>query len=387
MWGKPLGNTKIQDNPCLTSTACLPLKDAVEHANYSSTAGPYDYCDAWAGVRVPACTACLSNLDNGFYLRNYITMLDTGCQQRPTNGSTLSIAGSPFDRRPVNATDPVLTLATIPLPDYGPVSLGARVGIAFGGLALILALVGFCIVLNGKRRRRAFLRTLERARAGHAHHYGGHGDPRGGDMLETPASQKPLTGWNADSPVSVAATESPVFTAAPRYFSPYSSVYNSPVSGNPSSAAQAAWPALVPQGHMSPPPPPFSQWPSPTQEKVVMQMRSEQRQNEIAVGLALGGGDGMNNNPYTNGSFVFPPPPPGPPPGMGGERRGSSSSSSVDRKGKRREAEEEAGGGYEMESPYSGGVAGRGGYTMPVEPEAPVLHHPGYGRQYLRAGR
>lgn len=386
MWGKPLGNTKIQDNPCLTSTACLPLKDAVEHANYSLTAGAYDYCTDWASVRVPACTSCLNNLDNGFYLRNYITMLDAGCQQRPTNGSTLSIAGSPFDRRPVNATDPVLTLATIPLPDYGPVSLGARVGIAFGGLALILALVGFCIVLNGKRRRRAFLRTLERARAGHAHHYGGYGDPRGGDMLETPASQKPLTGWNADSPVSAAATESPVFTAAPRYFSPYSSAYNSPVSGNPSSAAQAAWPALVPQGHMSPPPPPFSQWPSPTQEKVVMQMRSEQRQNEIAVGLALGG-DAMNNNPYTNGSFVFPPPPPGPPPGMAGERRGSSSSSSADRKGKRREAEEEAGGGYEMESPYSGGVAGRGGYQMPVEPEAPVLHHPGYGRQYLRTGR
>ncbi len=115
---------------------------------------------------MPKCSACLTNLDSGPFLSNYLTMLDAGCRQRPDVGSTISVTGDPFTTLPINITTPTPTLATLPAPDYGAISLGARVGIAFGALAFILALAGFCIVMNGKRRRRAFLRDLERKHGG-----------------------------------------------------------------------------------------------------------------------------------------------------------------------------------------------------------------------------
>ena len=318
------------------------------------------------------CTLCLDSLTDGYLLRNYAIMLDAGCQQKPGNGSAISIQGSPFDTTPVVITTPSPTYATVPAPDYGPVSLGARVGIAFGGLAFILAIVGFCIVFNGKRRRRAFLRELEQRNGGQGwpHPKARYGN--NGDMLETPASQKPLTGWD-ESPISAHTDTGPV----PRYFSPYSSNYNSPVSasdGGPS-ASNANWPALSPQRlnqliqEQSPangsPPPAFSQWPSPTHEKMLIQMQHEQRQNEIAIGLALGGDDAslrskgsnpsINNNPYTNGLYT------------------------AEGKGKSRDEVYEM---HEVESPYSGGSGRPTGYVMPAEPAAPVLHHPGYGRHH-----
>lgn len=372
-----LGNRDIVNNPCMTSMACQPFKDAVSIGNYTKSVEAFGYCERWEHHRVAACTSCLHNLDDGHYLANFMTILEAGCQQQPSNGSTISFAGNPFETTPVVITTPSPTYESLPLPDYGPVSLGARVGIAFGGLAFILILLGFFIVCNGKRRRRAFLRDLERRNAGQGwpHPKGRYGG--NGDMLETPASQKPLNGWD-ESPVSAisANTES---TAVPRYFSPYNSNYNSPVSAT--DHISAAWPTLSPQrlneliqshspAHSSPPPA-FTQWPSPTQEKLMMQMHHEQRQNEIAIGLALGGDEAslrsknsnqsMNNNPYTNGLFNID---------------GNSSG-----KGKKRDEVYEM---HEVESPYSAGNTYHpSAYKMPAEPEAPVLHHPGYGRQHL----
>jgi hypothetical protein len=349
--------------------ACEPFYDAISFRNYSATASALDYCNHWAYPRVGNCQQCLVQLPNGHFLSNYLTMLDAACQQKPGNGSTISIQGSPFETTPVVITTPSPTFATVPAPDYGPVSLGARVGIAFGALAFILVIVGFCIVCNGKRRRRAFLQELEQRNGGQWPHpkarYG-----HNGDMLETPASQKPLTGWD-ESPIS-AHTET---TAVPRYFSPYNSNYNSPVSATDKgpSASNVNWPALSPQRlnqliqEQSPangsPPPAFSQWPSPSQEKALLQLQHDQRQAEIAIGVALGGDEAslrskasnqsINNNPYTNGLYT------------------------TESKGKNRDE------AYEMvESPYSGGST-HPSYKMPAEPDAPVLHHPGYGRHHV----
>lgn len=323
LWGD-MNNKNVGSNPCLTSMACEPFRDAISIGNYTSKIPTYDYCSKWESHRVGPCTSCLAQLDegrNGHFFSNYVLTLEAACQQRPSNGSTVSIQGGVFETTQVVITTPMPTYATLPTPDYGPVSLGARVGIAFGGLAFILSIIGFCIVFNGKRRRRAFLRELEQRNGGQGwpHPKGRYGN--NGDMLETPASQKPLRGWD-ESPVS-AHTET---TAVPRYFSPYNSNYNSPVSATDAglTAAGINWPALSPQrlnqliqehspSHGSPPPA-FSQWPSANQEKLMVQMHHEQRQNEIAIGIALGGDDAslrskpsnqsMNNNPYTNGLFT-----------------------------------------------------------------------------------
>jgi hypothetical protein len=347
-----------------------------------STAAPtFDYCSRWETDQVPHCGPCLVPLEtdvvDGISQNNYMTVLEAACEQRPAPGSTVSIQGDVFGSNPIVIVTPEPTYSSVPTPDYGPVSLGARVGIAFGGVAFLLALTGIIIICNGKRRRRAFLRELEQR-------HGGQGWPHpktrydgGGsnDMFETPVSQKPLRGWDTESPVS-AHTDGPY----PRYFSPYSSQYNSPVTGpegpgGPTGGAN--WPTMPTQEQLDQllqaqtpvhgsPPPAFSQWPTVAQEKMMMQMHAhhEQRQTELAIGLALGGDDASlrskNSNLNPNG---YP----------------------IESKGKERDDSYEM---HAVESPQGneGGDATARQYEypyrMPAPPQAPVLHHPGYGRHH-----
>lgn len=280
------------DNPCMTRTACGPLIDAVQYGNLSTNGTSYDYCSKWISAQVPKCIGCVKNGDDFFGIKNFVTILDAACSQMPLPGTLVSVAGDPFSDTQVNITEPTPTGNP---KDYTSSSftLGAKVGIAIGGVLFILGIIGFCIVWNGKRRRRAFLRRLE------AQHGQGGWPPLPGDMFETPVSQKPLTGWQ-DSPLS--AHSEKVF---PRYFSPYSSQYNSPTS------------AVEGPGNF--------QWPDQTQTR--------------EIGIALGGKDDKSANP--------------------------------DVKGKGKDMEEM----YEMNE-----VDSQGNEYMPKVPDAPVLHHPGYGR-------
>lgn len=130
----------------------------------------------------------------------------------------------------VNVTDPTPTATFAPTGLTGPLDSGAIAGIVIGGLVVLLAIVGCGIVLNGKRRRKAYLRRREQVSKNWPQ------GPGGGEMFETPISQKPLRGWE-DSPTS-AATQ----TTFPPYFSPYASQYNSPVSAV-EGPSHMAWPA------------------------------------------------------------------------------------------------------------------------------------------------
>lgn len=163
-------------------------------------------------------------------------VLQAGCEQQPVPGVGLGLSGDVFSTDDVEVTAPSPTAAVDPnWFDHGPISLGAKVGIAIGGLILVLSIAGFCIVWNGKRRRRAYLRTLEKK-------YGNQGWPspqNHAEMFETPVSQHPLRGWD-DSPMSVQTEAEKLW---PRYVSPYSSQYNSPVSGNEGPSMQ--WPAAA----------------------------------------------------------------------------------------------------------------------------------------------
>ncbi|KAL2130890.1 hypothetical protein VTI74DRAFT_5820 [Chaetomium olivicolor] len=371
-------------NPCITRTACGPLADAAKYQNMSTTVGAFDYCSNWQENAVGHCGPCLIPLDDhGIYLNNYVTILEAACEQKPAPGSTISIEGDPFDTKPIIIVPPQPTYATVPTPDYGPVSLGARVGIAFGGLAFILAIVGFCIVCNGKRRRRAFLRELEQRHGAQGwpqpkSRYGGGGP----DMFETPVSQKPLRGWGGENESPVSAHTDTPGGAFPRYFSPYSSNYNSPITGpeggGPGSTSGAAWPTVPPTQQQleqmmlrqSPvhgsPPPAFTQWPTVTQEKMLMQMEAhhEKRQNELAIGLAMGVDEGsLRSNAVGLNANGYP----------------------IESKGKEKDEAYEM---HEVDSPSGIGNGNAEGrqyeypYRMPAQPQAPVLHHPGYGRHH-----
>lgn len=186
-----------------------------------------------------------------------ITVLQAGCEQRPAPGITLSLSGSVFSDDIVNITSPTPTATVNPdWFDQGPITIGGKVGIAFGGFAVVLFLLGFFVVWNGKRRRRAFLRRLDDKRAsawpGHIDTAssptllsvtGGAGGGGGGsfgsrlDMRETPLSQRPLRAYD-DSPVS-ARSEKPI----PHHVSPFASQYSSPVSAT--ELRLANWPVMA----------------------------------------------------------------------------------------------------------------------------------------------
>ncbi|KAB5575661.1 hypothetical protein GE09DRAFT_1053184 [Coniochaeta sp. 2T2.1] len=454
------GNTNVGSNPCITSTACLPLKKAFEWNNLTTSGGAYDFCHEWNALQSAKCSACLLAGDM-HYLNNFVVMLNATCLQTPAPGTTISVQGDPFSTKPMNVTTPTPAPLYTYTPDKSAVPLGARVGIAAAGIIVILAVGGCCIIWNGKRRRRRFLRELEKrhADAGWPHPKTRHG---GSDMLETPASQRPLRGWD-DTPVSQkplrswddtptsAATEASTDRSLGRYFSPYSSTYNSPVSAI-DGPAMRNWPTLSPQNltqvqeeelaymraqdelirqeqehqrqyqqhqlqqqqlqqqqlqQQQPHPPAFTQWPSSTQEKL-MQMQAEREQQaltEVGIGLALGGDEASlrskPSNPHletaslrskaSDPQFASNNP-------YGGSLAGDlsapyrtyhhteSSSSSSPAKGKSRGSNEDE--AYEMyEVPSSGGGSGSEGsaphqqqHRMPSPPQAPVLHHPGYGR-------
>ncbi|KAL5604106.1 hypothetical protein BROUX41_002095 [Berkeleyomyces rouxiae] len=261
LFGLPDGEALT--TPCVTSTACGPLLDSLDFDKLATNASSYDYCSLWQSDVVSMCTSCLSASSQNF-LRNYIRTLDAGCQQLPVNGTPISIEGSIFSTQVVNATaeSPVSTFTAESFVHNG-ISLSAKVGIAFAALVVLFAITGTGIICRGRRRRRAFLRTLEKkpsvAWAGPGFPFSPSQPQRrnsntqtspqsgnvertpgwaasiaaglqryAGDVNETPLSQKPLRGWD-DSPISAMGEKN--FSSPGRHFSPYSSQFGSPVSG------------------------------------------------------------------------------------------------------------------------------------------------------------
>ncbi|KAH7152347.1 hypothetical protein B0J13DRAFT_658746 [Dactylonectria estremocensis] len=249
LFGTP-DNSDVITTPCITSKACGPFKEAIEFKNLSSNVDSYDYCTLWPVTDSADFKGCKECLQAGSqdYLANFVIALQAGCEQQPVYGLTIGLEGSVFSTEVVNITEPSAVATANPdWFDDGPITLGAKVGIAIGGLVFILTLLGCGVVWNGKRRRRAFLRQLETK-----HSQNGWPYPHPIEMHETrdvhatPLSQRPLRGWD-DSPMSATTTEK----TYPRYFSPYSSQYNSPVSaqdGGPS----MQWPGATHAASHSP---------------------------------------------------------------------------------------------------------------------------------------
>lgn len=266
---------------------------------------------------------------------------------KPPAGITLSLEGEIFSETDiVNVTLPKATSEFRSHGPAGPLSLGQIVGVVIGGVLVILAIMGFCVVMNGKRRRKAFLRRRE------AQHKNWPSPPAGSEMFETPVSQRPLRNWDG-SPVSqrplrnwdespISAVTDPAYPG--RYFSPYSSQFTSPVSaadrpggGGDHQHHHVGWPAEKAQHHSY---------------------------NNIGVAISPESEHGHNAfwGDKKGKDRVSQPPPAQPHDGYGN-------------------ADE-----YEMQE----GVSSAGGYTGHHEPQqhqqyyqntAPVLEHPGYGRR------
>lgn len=384
----------------MSSRACGVLKNAIQFGNFSTNVGAYDYCQHWDFSDLTnGCEQCLRASDDD-YLANMVALLQVGCSQKPAAGATVAVEGGIFSTTLLQEGTPTPVNSWNGDTDSGPLSLGAKVGVAIGGLCFALVVAGFCIVCNGRRRRRAYLRKLEMRQkdAGWPHHGaaggGGGGGPssssggsggvinRGADMNETPLSQKPLRGWD-DSPLSATATD----TSYGRYFSPYSSHYNSPVSaaGTPAIMAQQ-WPSF--HDHLSPHSPhgyhdQHHGFPSSAQEKAMHDQHDAEAaaagpssaHQPIHIGVALGGDEPSLRTEPSNPSFR-----------------------DVEQQQQQQYHQHRGDGGaapeeYELHEVSSAGGSSAGGPNAPMMGHsdsfknrlargnvAPVLQHPGYGR-------
>ncbi|KAI1340927.1 hypothetical protein F5Y15DRAFT_422804 [Xylariaceae sp. FL0016] len=312
-------------SPCITSRACEPFKNAIEYANLSTNVLPYGYCQYWSDFFLDQCRDCLINGED-YYVDNYIGMLSGACRLQLELPATLPFEGGIFSTDQLNVTDPTAT-AQVSSGQKGPLNNGEIAGVVIGGVVIILAVLGCCVVFNGKRKRKAYLRRRSQI----SKNWPSPGTPGFGEMFETPISQRPLRGWE-DSPIS-AHTQT---TFSP-YFSPYASQFNSPVSAVEGPRGQghnfAAWPVEKAQ-HME-------------------QMHSPGYTDDIGVAISPDHEDSENR--------------------YWGDRKGKEpmSPEGVNR----RERDE-----YELQE----GVNSAGGYNFPVPPTPtsppPTLSHPGYGR-------
>lgn len=317
-----------------------------------------------------------------------LVVLQVACDQRPALGSTVSVQGGIFSTTVMNETSPTPSSDWTDYTNSGPISLRGKVGIAIGGLCLILAITGFCIVCNGRRRRRTFLRKLEMRHKddGWPHPFapGAGVIHRGPDMNETPLSQKPLRGWD-DSPLSATASE-PSYA---RYFSPYSSHQTSPVNGAQMHMAHQ-WPQ---QFHDEPT---HGGYPSSAQEQTMQdhsitsgfpssaQEKAMQDHHEAAMTTTT-------TTTTTTPGEATPPTHIGL--ALGGDEPSlRSKPSGVSAQSREGESGGDAGEAYELhEVSSSAGGSSAGGTNMvgssnsfrnrvARENRAPMLQHPGYGR-------
>ncbi|KAL3425870.1 hypothetical protein PVAG01_02661 [Phlyctema vagabunda] len=247
LFGFP-NNTEVADTPCITSRSCGPLEAAFEFDNLSTPTAAFGYCPDLFMNEVDSCSNCLRQLSNEFYLSNFLTALNVGCIQKPPSGSTIALDGSLFSSISVNMSNPEASSSSSFSAGGDGLTLSERVGIAVGAIVGVLIIAGICTICIGKKRRRRALAArqrqsgyLEWQRSNQAMTSHGRYDSSpiagtsgttnaSGNFFDSPQSQRPLNSqnWGASSS-SRYQEESPIEKT---YFSPYSSQYNSPVSGS-----------------------------------------------------------------------------------------------------------------------------------------------------------
>ncbi|KAG9235295.1 hypothetical protein BJ875DRAFT_374536 [Amylocarpus encephaloides] len=262
LFGYP-NNTNVGSTPCTIGFSCGPLEKAFEYDSLSPQTTTLGYCSQnYHSTTIQACKNCLGAQTEKKFLNNYAIALQAACEQQTLPGQTISIEGSIFSDIRVNITDPTKDPNNVETSTpTGGLTLGAKIGIAVGALLVILAITGFCIIWNGRRRRRRILAQRQRE-SGYddwrKHHNfeqtevsGGNpmtstpqdGSSSAGGFFDSPASTRPLVSqrpWPQPQPRD---EESPLSAVGEKaYFSPYSSNYSSPISAIDQVQTIGTWP-------------------------------------------------------------------------------------------------------------------------------------------------
>ncbi|ROT39203.1 hypothetical protein SODALDRAFT_398644 [Sodiomyces alkalinus F11] len=160
VFGFPDG-TGMESNPCLTSTACGGLQNALtedELDPLKSSPSKHSYCDADDGAMLSEtygrCLDCFRIGNDRRYLTNFLIALETGCQQRPGPGQLVSLNDTVFSTTHVQAVDPFGSDSDS--DDNAPLAVPAIVGIVAGAVVVVLlAVIGGYIRY---RKRKSWLK-------------------------------------------------------------------------------------------------------------------------------------------------------------------------------------------------------------------------------------
>lgn len=134
----------------------------------------YSYCSAGNGagtrhIEYDHCSQCVAvGEEKTDSLINYLVALEAGCQQQPQPGKVVALSDSIFSPKRISILDPA-TVIIKPAPKGPGLPIGALVGIAVAGIAVLIIIAAVTFVCYRKRKNR-------RARADHAANYhAGHG--------------------------------------------------------------------------------------------------------------------------------------------------------------------------------------------------------------------
>ncbi|KAI0834652.1 hypothetical protein F5Y06DRAFT_153552 [Hypoxylon sp. FL0890] len=150
--------TKVVSSPCDIDYACRPLKHALETGILDPGNGTQlDYCTAdsgaFSGSQLQDCIQCFRSSSNQFYMSNFLTALQAGCQQKPQPGNLLGLSGSLFTQFQVNITaTPQNQTTTSNDTSNTSMTPGAIVGIAVGAVLLFLGSAGLFWVYHRKQK-------------------------------------------------------------------------------------------------------------------------------------------------------------------------------------------------------------------------------------------
>ncbi|KAG7125995.1 hypothetical protein HYQ44_001035 [Verticillium longisporum] len=151
-------STGIGSGPCLTSSACGPLEDALtDDLSELDSTSQYGYCDAGGAAMTSdafgRCLDCVKVGGEHHLLSNFLVALDAGCQQRPDAGTLIGLNDTIFSATAIEAVDPS-TLETKKPEQASVFTLPVIVGIAIGGFVLLLLASGCGYMHHRKRKAR-----------------------------------------------------------------------------------------------------------------------------------------------------------------------------------------------------------------------------------------
>jgi hypothetical protein len=159
--------TDIESSPCVTSEACGRIEDALKDGILEPAhAQPYGYCDVDDGAMMSApvvenCLACVRASSSSYYISNFLTAIQAGCEQQPAAGITVGLSDTVFTSQPITI---VLPKSSTSDDSSNSTALSTPViaGIAIGAAVAFLLAAG-CIYMQIRKRKNRAARAAHRA--------------------------------------------------------------------------------------------------------------------------------------------------------------------------------------------------------------------------------